>query len=156
MSTRACLAGAHAALARAMPVTQGRLPHRPVAHVARVIAAVVAVVMGLWVPAASAQGPAAAQGEALAQGRRLFTTEVQPSCTVCHALKDAGSTAEIGPPLDELKPDAGRVARALRNGIGVMPSFREKLSEAQIEVLARYVALATGGALPVGPETARK
>ena len=144
MSKRRRDAGAHVALARVMPVPQGRMPHQPVTRVSPVIAGVVAVVMGLWVHAASAQGPAAAQEEALAQGRRLFTTEVQPSCTVCHALKDAGSTAEIGPPLDELKPDAGRVARALRNGIGVMPSFREKLSDAQIEVLARYVAHATG------------
>jgi sulfite dehydrogenase len=105
----------------------------------------VAALMVVGVPAAVfAQGLAQANEEALAQGRRLFTTEAQPSCTVCHALKDAGSTAEIGPPLDELKPDAGRVARALRNGIGVMPSFREKLTDAQIEALARYVALATG------------
>ena len=113
----------------------------------RLTAALITIASALWTSAASAQGGASAQDEALAQGRRLFTTEVQPSCTVCHALKDAGSTAEIGPPLDELKPDAGRVARALRNGIGVMPSFREKLSEAQIEALARYVARATGGAL---------
>jgi mono/diheme cytochrome c family protein len=119
VSTRRCLAGAHAALA---------------------------VLMALWALGASAREPAGGREEVLAQGRRLFTTEVQPSCTVCHALKDAGSTAEIGPPLDELKPDAGRVARALRNGIGVMPSFREKLSEAQIEALARYVAHATGAA----------
>jgi mono/diheme cytochrome c family protein len=112
----------------------------------RLTAALITIASALWTSAASAQGGASVQDEALAQGRRLFTTEVQPSCTVCHALKDAGSTAEIGPPLDELKPDAGRVARALRNGIGVMPSFREKLSEAQIEALARYVAHATGAA----------
>ena len=107
-------------------------------------AVALAVLAAAWAPCAAAQGLAAGQDEALAQGRRLFMTEVQPSCTVCHALKDAGSTAEIGPPLDELKPDAGRVARALRNGVGVMPSFREKLSDAQIEALARYVASVAG------------
>ena len=96
------------------------------------------------VTVAQAQALPAREAEVLALGRRLFTGEAQPSCTVCHALKDAGSTAEIGPPLDDLKPDTSRVARALRNGIGVMPSFREKLSEAQIEALARYVAHATG------------
>lgn len=111
---------------------------------AAVALAVLAVLAAAWAPCAAAQGLAAGQDEALAQGRRLFMTEVQPSCTVCHALKDAGSTAEIGPPLDELKPDAGRVARALRNGVGVMPSFREKLSDAQIEALARYVASVAG------------
>lgn len=153
---RRCLAAVRAALARGMLVDQGSSLDRPTARVSTVIAVLAAVVMVPWVPAASAQGPAAAPEEALAEGRRLFTTDVQPSCTVCHALKDAGSTAEVGPPLDELKPDAGRVARALRNGIGVMPSFREKLSEAQIEVLARYVAQATGAVLPHGPSTARK
>ena len=108
-----------------------------------------AVLLALWAAApamAQTQAQAAPAGEAetLALGRRLFTAEAQPSCSVCHVLKDAGSTAEVGPPLDELKPDAGRVARALRNGIGVMPSFRDKLTEAQIEALARYVARATG------------
>ena len=95
---------------------------------------------------AQAQAQAAPVGDAetLALGRRLFMAEAQPSCTVCHVLKDAGSTAEVGPPLDELKPDAARVARALRNGIGVMPSFREKLTDPQIDALARYVARATG------------
>jgi sulfite dehydrogenase len=137
VSTRRCLTGAHAAPALLKSVVTAALS-------ARLTPLVVPVALALWAAAASAQGPAVAQDEALAQGRRLFTTDVQPSCTVCHALKDAGSTAEIGPPLDDLKPDAGRVARALRNGIGVMPSFREKLSEAQIEALARYVAHATG------------
>ena len=137
MSEQWCLTGAHAAPALLKSVVTAE-------RSAKLTAVVVPIALALWAAAASAQGPAVAQDEALAQGRRLFTTEVQPSCTVCHALKDAGSTAEIGPPLDELKPDAGRVARALRNGIGVMPSFREKLSEAQIEALASYVARVAG------------
>jgi cytochrome c6 len=108
-----------------------------------------AVLLALWAAAPAmaqtqAQSAPAGEAETLALGRRLFTAEAQPSCSVCHVLKDAGSTAEVGPPLDELKPDAGRVARALRNGIGVMPSFRDKLTEAQIEALARDVARATG------------
>ena len=135
------MTGAHGAPGLLRAVVAAEVCAQPAAA-----AAMIAIALALWAPAASAQGLAVAQDEALAQGRRLFTTDVQPSCTVCHALKDAGSTAEIGPPLDELKPDAGRVARALRNGIGVMPSFRDKLSEAQIEALARYVARATGGA----------
>lgn len=71
------------------------------------------------------------------EGRRLFTTVV-PSCALCHTLKDAGSAGEVGPSLDELKPDAGRVAKALRNGIGQMPAFPQ-LTEAQILALAKYV-----------------
>lgn len=88
---------------------------------------------------------AAAQADAqqLALGRALFTGGVQPSCAVCHTLKDAGTEGAVGPVLDELKPDAQRVATALRNGVGNMPSYRALLSEAQIAALAAYVARAT-------------
>ena len=57
-----------------------------------------------------------------------------------------GTAGAVGPVLDELKPDAQRVPTALRNGIGTMPSFRDKLSDAQIAALAAYVAAATGAA----------
>ena len=75
------------------------------------------------------------------EGRKLFRT-VTPACAVCHTLKDAGATGEIGPSLDELKPDAARVVKALRNGIGLMPAFPQ-LTEAQVQALARYVEKAT-------------
>ncbi|WP_431310418.1 c-type cytochrome [Limnohabitans lacus] len=68
-----------------------------------------------------------------------------PACALCHALKDAGAEGAVGPSLDELKPDAKRVATALRNGIGQMPSYNGKLSDAQIAALAAYVAKASGG-----------
>ncbi len=38
------------------------------------------------------------------------------------------------------------MAKALRNGIGQMPAYRGKLTEQQIETLARYVAQASGAA----------
>jgi cytochrome c6 len=74
-------------------------------------------------------------------GRRLFTT-VTPACAVCHTLKDAGAAGAVGPSLDELKPDAARVVKALRNGIGQMPAFVH-LTEEQVQALARYVEGAT-------------
>jgi len=74
-------------------------------------------------------------------GRKLFGS-VTPACALCHTLKDAGATGTVGPSLDELKPDAARVVKALRNGIGQMPAFPH-LSEAQIQALARYVENAT-------------
>jgi len=74
-------------------------------------------------------------------GRKLFAS-VTPACALCHTLKDAGATGAVGPSLDELKPDAQRVAKAVRNGIGQMPAFPH-LSEAQIQALARYVESAT-------------
>jgi sulfite dehydrogenase len=63
---------------------------------------------------------------------------------VCHTLADAGAAGAVGPVLDELKPDAARVAKALRDGIGAMPSYQGKLSDAQIAALAAYVAQASG------------
>jgi sulfite dehydrogenase len=94
---------------------------------------------GAWT-AASAEEDDAAQ---LALGKKLFTTQAVPACAVCHTLKDAGSEGAVGPVLDELQPDAQRVMTALRNGIGVMPSFSERLSEAQIQALANYVSKAS-------------
>jgi mono/diheme cytochrome c family protein len=75
------------------------------------------------------------------EGRKLFLSVV-PACALCHALKDAGATGAVGPSLDELKPDAPRVAKAVRNGIGQMPAFPQ-LTDAQVQALARYVEKAT-------------
>lgn len=72
------------------------------------------------------------------EGKRLFTTGATPACALCHTLKDAGAEGAIGPSLDELKPDAARVAKAVKNGIGQMPAFTQ-LSEAQVQAIARYV-----------------
>jgi cytochrome c6 len=91
-------------------------------------------------------GLAAAAGNAdqLAIGKKLFTTSV-PACAVCHTLKDAGAEGAVGPVLDELQPDAARVAKVLRDGLGSMPSFKASLSEAQIQALSAYVAQASRG-----------
>lgn len=96
------------------------------------------------VGAAALALPASAADDALAQGRRLFTGGAAPACAVCHTLKDAGSEGAVGPVLDELKPDEARVAQALRNGVGNMPSYRATLSDEQIQALARYVAAVAG------------
>jgi len=80
----------------------------------------------------------------MARGTNLFTTAT-PACAVCHTLKDAGAEGTIGPVLDELQPDAPRVARALRDGIGSMPSFKATMSDADIEALALYVSKASRG-----------
>lgn len=81
-----------------------------------------------------------------ALGKQLFMQGTTPACALCHALKDAGSAGAVGPILDELKPDATRVANALRNGLGNMPAYKATLSEEQIRALAHYVAKASGGA----------
>jgi mono/diheme cytochrome c family protein len=89
-----------------------------------------------------ATGPSFGNGD---PGRELFVKGAAPSCTICHALVDAGASGAIGPSLDELKPDAPRVVKALKTGIGQMPAYPQ-LSEEQVQALARYVARATGAA----------
>lgn len=96
--------------------------------------------------AAGLCGTAASAADEAAQmtlGKQLFLVGAQPACAICHTLKDAGSEGAVGPVLDELRPDAARVARALRDGLGAMPSFKETLSEAQIAALSLYVAKAS-------------
>lgn len=87
----------------------------------------------------------AADDARMAQGKALFLNGTVPTCAVCHTLEAAGAQGAVGPVLDELKPDAARVAKALRNGLGQMPSFKDKLTDAQIEALSMYVARASGG-----------
>lgn len=79
-------------------------------------------------------------------GKELFTRSAVPACALCHTLQEAGAQGTVGPVLDELKPDAERVAMALRNGIGQMPSYRATLSDEQIRALSDYVAGAAGAA----------
>ena len=91
--------------------------------------------------AANAAPPTAAE---LAAGKKIFTTKAAPACALCHTLKDADSSGDIGPVLDELKPDAARVEKAVRGGIGVMPSFKGLLSEDEIRTVAKYVSAVAG------------
>ena len=106
-------------------------------------AAPAALLLAAWLaPCTPALANDAAQ---MALGKKLLSSAKPAACAVCHTLKDAGSEGAIGPVLDELQPDAERVARALRNGIGSMPSFKDTLSEAEIAAVALYVSRASRG-----------
>lgn len=76
----------------------------------------------------------------LTLGKQLFITGATPACAICHTLNDAGTEGTIGPVLDELKPSADQVEKAIREGLGVMPAFGETLNEVQIKALAAYVS----------------
>jgi len=78
--------------------------------------------------------------QASAQGKQLFTQ----NCAACHTLKDANATGQIGPNLDDLKPDQPTVQRQVTNGGGGMPAFKGQLSDAQIQAVAQYVASVAG------------
>jgi len=64
-------------------------------------------------------------------------------CSTCHMLADAGSVGQIGPNLNEIRPDVGRVKNAVINGIGIMPTFSEILSEEEINAVSYYVSEST-------------
>jgi len=78
-------------------------------------------------------------------GKQLFVQDATPPCGVCHALNAAGTAGTIGPSLDEMKPDAERVARVIRSGLGAMPAYAQ-LTDQQVQALAHYVSQASGGA----------
>ena len=72
-------------------------------------------------------------------GKKIFLG--QGNCAICHTLLDAGSYGNIGPNLNEIKPDIMRVIAAVTNGIGVMPAYQGELSPKEIEAVAHYVSI---------------
>ena len=76
-----------------------------------------------------------------ASGKDIFTS----SCGGCHTLADAGTSGAVGPNLDEAAPDAATVKAFVRGGGGGMPSFGDKLSNAEIDAVAAYVSSVAGG-----------
>jgi cytochrome c6 len=75
------------------------------------------------------------------KGKQIFLEE--GNCATCHALEDANSNGNIGPNLNEIKPDVSRVLMAVTNGIGVMPAYQGELSAEEINAVATYVAEST-------------
>ena len=64
-------------------------------------------------------------------------------CGTCHALQAAGSSGNIGPNLDHLKPSIEQIIYAVTNGIGVMQAWEGILSRKEIEAVAYYVFQST-------------
>ena len=71
-------------------------------------------------------------------GKEVFLNN--GNCATCHSLKDAGSNAMVGPNLNEIRPDIGRVKNAVLNGIGVMPAYQGILSGEEIDAVSYYVS----------------
>ena len=75
------------------------------------------------------------------KGKDIFLNVA--ACSTCHILRDAGSEGQIGPNLNEIKPNKMRVLSAVTNGIGVMPAYEGQLTSEEIEAVAHYVFLST-------------
>jgi mono/diheme cytochrome c family protein len=76
------------------------------------------------------------------EGKEIFTAA---GCGSCHVLADAGTSGTIGPNLDQSQPSVELAVDRVTNGSGAMPSFRDRLSEAQIRAVAEYVSESAGG-----------
>jgi mono/diheme cytochrome c family protein len=74
-------------------------------------------------------------------GKQVFASA---GCGGCHTLKDAGTSGTVGPNLDSLKPSKSVVAHQVEVGGGAMPSFKDRLSDAQIQAVAAYVSSVAG------------
>ena len=92
-------------------------------------------------PLTSTEATGAPEGDAAA-GEAVFASA---GCGGCHTLEAAGATGNVGPNLDDAKPDQALVIDRVTHGQGVMPSFAGQLSEKQIQDVAAYVADATQG-----------
>jgi mono/diheme cytochrome c family protein len=89
----------------------------------------------------AAGGGEQAGGGAAAEGKVIFTQ----TCGTCHVLEDAGTSGQVGPPLDQIKPDKKRVLAAIKKGgtgSGTMPANLVTGKEA--DAVAEYVSSVAG------------
>jgi len=92
-------------------------------------------------PAPTPGGSSGGNAAQVAAGKKVFESA---ACGNCHSLADAGSSGTIGPDLDQLKPSKDAVEHQVTNGGGVMPAFKDQLTEQQIEDVAVYVSTVAG------------
>ena len=82
-----------------------------------------------------------AQGDPVA-GKVVFTGSA--GCIGCHTLADAEASGSVGPNLDVAQPSYDKVVERATNGLGIMPSFKDTLTEQQISDVAAYVSSVAG------------
>ena len=70
-------------------------------------------------------------------GLRVFD---QANCATCHTLAAAHSTGTVGKKLDGLGLDVATVEHWVRTGGGGMPTFKDQLTDAQIQQVAEFVS----------------
>ena len=75
----------------------------------------------------------------MAKGLEIFNETA--GCAGCHALKAAGSEANIGPNLDTVTMTVESVTEMVTYGLGVMPAFGEDeiLTKEEIDIVSKYV-----------------
>src|SRR3954451_8816468 len=90
-------------------------------------------------PTTTAAAPTG-NGDAAA-GKQVFASA---GCGGCHTLKAAGSSGNVGPNLDDLKPSQETVANQVIHGGGPMPAYKGQLTDQQIQDVAAFVSSSAG------------
>ena len=89
-----------------------------------------------------AAGCGGSGGGSRSPGAKVFASA---GCGTCHTLNAANAKGQLGPNLDELKPDVSTVEHQVRTGGNGMPSFSGKLSAKQISQVADFVSSSSRG-----------
>jgi mono/diheme cytochrome c family protein len=76
------------------------------------------------------------EGGEAAEGAAVYEAA---GCGTCHTFAPAGSTGQVGPPLDNLDLSREEIETQVRNGGGGMPAFGEELSDEEIRAVSDYV-----------------
>jgi cytochrome c551 len=71
------------------------------------------------------------------EGEAVFNSA---GCAACHTFEPAGATGMVGPNLDNVNLTEAQVQRQVENGGGGMPAFKDRLSQAEIREVSRFVA----------------
>jgi len=85
---------------------------------------------------ASATTSTTGSGDAAA-GKEVFASA---GCSGCHTFSAAGSSGSVGPNLDDASPSYDHVVTQVTEGGGAMPSFKDELTEQQIQDVAAFVS----------------
>jgi mono/diheme cytochrome c family protein len=108
-----------------------------------------AVLIGVWYTSAlwlytrdapSAAPPALVRVPANADADAGKAVFADARCGSCHTFKAAGATGQVGPNLDGSRSAYEQVRSTIDEGRGLMPSFRDQLSEQAIRDVAAFVA----------------
>jgi mono/diheme cytochrome c family protein len=89
---------------------------------------------------ASTAASTTSSGGSAPDGAQIFAD----TCASCHTLKAADSNGQVGPNLDDLKPDLATVEQQVTNGGGGMPAYKDSLSPEEIKAVAEYVSQNAG------------
>lgn len=110
-----------------------RLSRRPIALALGVTVPIVLLALTFY----GSKAPGAGGSASTAPGAAAFAGG---SCSTCHTLANAGTAGNVGPVLDDIKPDYATALKFITEGKGGMPSFKSTYTADEISCLAGYVS----------------